>query len=389
MSASLIKSITAQSADMLALLKDLVLIQSGTYNKTGVDHVGCCIASQFQNSVFSVETKAHDKYGDMLLVSSPACGRHDNILLVGHMDTVFPADTHFTDWHEGNNKVIGPGVIDMKGGLVVGIYALKALAAEGLIEHLPIKFLFNSEEEVGSPASDSWIEAQARRSAMAFVLECGGMDGQIVTGRKGRLGLTIEVAGQAGHAATITKNKASAILALAHHIVALEALNTGRSGLTVNVGQIQGGMGPNSVPEKAWAAVDVRYLNTKEKTGFQQSLDDIITRPVVQGTHTSVETVSDRPPMVQSDQNRALYKVAAQQAELLNIAIKEEVRAGASDANLIAAQDTPVLDGLGPIGDCDHSDREYMFIDSLVQRCQLLTLTILDCWQRFQTGNLF
>jgi glutamate carboxypeptidase len=224
---------------------------------------------------------------------------------------------------------------------------------------------------------------------MAFVLECGGLSGEAVTGRKGRLGIRLEVFGKAGHAAFITRNKASAILALAHKIVALEALNGQREGLTVNVGRIEGGIGANSVAEYARAETDVRFITKAEADFFEERLAEITEDGRIAETSAKAERVSFRPPMEQTGRNRALLRVIASQAEALHLPLKEELRSGVSDANFIAQENISVIDGLGPIGGQDHSDREFMIKESLIQRCQLLALSMIEAWQRYQTGNLF
>jgi glutamate carboxypeptidase len=386
---SLVAHIDARRAEMLAFLKELVLIQSGSHNKPGVDRVCRLIAETTKQLGLELTTTIQKSYGDILIASTPSAGDKDNILLIGHMDTVFPEDTSFNWWREDEKNAYGPGVIDMKGGLVVGIYALKALAALGMLDGIPLRFIFNSEEEVGSPVSGPVIAFEAQRSAMAFVLECGGLDGQIVTGRKGRVGLKIEVRGQAGHAAFAGNGKASAILELAHKIIELEKLNSCIPGLTVNVGQIHGGIGPNSVAESAWAMVDVRFSSRKGEEFFQTKLDEIAGRPSISGTTVRAEVVGSRPPMEQTAENRALFRVVEEQARELGIPVVEEYRMGASDANIVAEEETPVIDGLGPIGDLDHSDREYLVKSSMVQRCQLLALSIMKCWRLNQAGRLF
>jgi glutamate carboxypeptidase len=277
----------------------------------------------------------------------------------------------------------------MKGGLVVGIYALKALAAEGVLTKIPVKFLLNSDEEIGSPVSKDIIFAEAKQSSMAFVLEAAGMKGQMVTGRKGRLGIRLTVTGKAGHAAFAGPEKASAVLALAHKIVQLEALNGQPLGLTVNVGQIGGGIAPNSVPEEAWAQVDVRFEDNETKSIFQNQFDTIVEDSTVKGTRTVSEIVSQRPPMEASKKNRSLFRVAKRLAHEMGVFLEEEFRSGGSDANLIAAVGIPVLDGLGPVGDLDHSDQEFMIKESLVQRCRLLVHLLLECRRMQETGRLF
>jgi len=374
---------------MRAFLKEIVLIQSGTTNKAGVDRVCRMISELFQSMDVNVEYVAQETFGDLLVVTTPACCDGRNIIVTGHMDTVFPADTHFNWYHEDENYAYGPGVIDMKGGLVVGIFALKALAEAGRLQDMPLTFVFNSEEEVGSPVSTEVISAAARKSAMGFVLECGGMQGEVVTGRKGKVGLTLIARGQAGHAAYGCDNKSSAVLALAHRIIALEALNSACKGLTVNVGRITGGIGPNTIPESAEAEVDVRFSTFEEKRFFEERLDEILAAPAMAGTDVIARISGQRPPMEQNEENRALYRVVAEAAEALNLPVKEEYRWGVSDANTIAAAGTPVIDGLGPIGRHDHSDREYMVIESLYERCHLFAATLDSCWRLFEAGSLF
>ena len=376
-------------AEMIVLLKKLVLIQSGTYNKAGVDRVGSLIADTIEPLGLAFETIPLKSYGDILVASTPSAGDTENILLLGHMDTVFPEDTDFDWWREDEKNVYGPGVVDMKGGLVVGIYALKALEACGLLHEIPLRFIFNSDEEIGSPGSGPVIASETGRSSMAFVLECGGLENQIVTGRKGRIGIKLETRGRAGHAAFAGKDKASAILELAHKIIELERLNNPASGMTVNVGRVNGGTGPNSVAESAWALVDVRFSSRKEVKFFNAQLDESIGRPVIAGTITKWEVVGRRPPMEQTAGNRDLFRVVREQAGKLGMTVVEEYRVGASDANSVASQNIPVIDGLGPVGAMDHSDREYMVKDSIVDRCQLLALSIVQCRRLNQAGRLF
>ena len=144
------------------------------------------------------------------------------VLLVGHMDTVFPKETDFNWYKEDKENSYGPGVVDMKGGLVVGIYALMALDKLGLLQQIPLTFVFNSDEEIGSRSSVDLIQKEANSSAFAFVLEAGGLENEIVTGRKGNLTIELHIEGEAGHAAFATKNKPSAILEMAHKIIEFE-----------------------------------------------------------------------------------------------------------------------------------------------------------------------
>jgi len=378
-----------QEKAMRDALRGLVLIQSGTHNKAGVDRVCREIYELLDPLGFDRRILPQEKYGDILIASVPADEGKRRILLTGHMDTIFPTDSDFCGWREDDQHLYGPGVIDMKGGLVVGIFALRALFTQGLLQDLPLTLLFNSEEEIGSPVSRPLFAAEADRSAMAFVLECGGRQGQIVTGRKGRLGLKLAARGQAGHAAKVVDGKKSAILDLAHVIIELEGLNGRFPGVSVNIGQTAGGIVPNSVPEEAWAAIDVRSPSVQGFDFFHSRLDELMKRRQAKGMDLRVEAVGQVPVMEATEKNKALFTVIAGEARRLGIPVVEQFRAGASDANIIAEAGTPVVDGLGPIGEHDHSDREYLITESLYTRSALLALSLLAAWRRYETGDLF
>jgi len=206
---------------MFRLLREMVLIQSSSYNKKGIDRVAGLIQSAFNNNKVFCHVVEQKTSGNHLIVRSfknpPS---HAPALLVGHMDTVFPEDTAFNWYKEDDKKSYGPGVADMKGGLIAGIYAIKALEHAGLLQKIPITFFFNSDEEIGSTSSGKLIKNEAKKSAFAFVLESGGLAGELVTGRKGRISIKLDIKGKAGHAAYADKNKASAIVELAHKTIA-------------------------------------------------------------------------------------------------------------------------------------------------------------------------
>ncbi len=378
-----------QSDGILELLKDLVLIQSSTHNKPGVNRVCDAVVKAVEDLPFRLTRFENENYGDTLIFSSHSAGDSGNILLVGHLDTVFPEDTDFKFFREDEKNVYGPGVIDMKGGIVSIIYALKALNSCNMLSKIPIRVIFNTDEEIGSPVSRAIIALQAKKSAMALVTECGGMNGEVVTGRKGRLGLEIHVKGKAGHAANLTEAKSSAVLDLAHKIIEIESLNNTFPELTVNVGKIEGGTGPNSIAETAMAAIDIRYSTEETFSAFMIRLEEINDRIDVTGTTSRLVKIADRPAMVTTEQNRELFNIAAEAGKSLNISVLEEFRSGGSDANIISAAGTPVIDGLGPIGMYDHSDREYMIKNSLLNRTKLLVSIIELSHQRLVSGRLF
>ncbi|PIE55890.1 MAG: peptidase [Desulfobulbus propionicus] len=374
-----------------ALLKELVELQSHTNNIEGVNRVGRAMASALAATAMQLEVRSSSTVGDHLVFRSPACTGTGvrPILLVGHMDTVFPPDSPFKTYREEGELVRGPGVIDMKGGLVVAVQALLALHRTGLLARIPVIFICNSDEETGSLDSRELITREAEKAQCGLIFECGGLGGGIVTGRKGKIGYRVEAFGRAGHAAFAKPGpKPSALLALAHAIIALEALNDPGQGITLNVGRVEGGIGPTTIPERAVALVDTRVKDSAAAVALEARLHKVLS-PKNPDTRLVVEAETSRLPMEQTAPNRYLFSLVAEQAGTLGQHVVEEFRSGVSDANIIAASGTPVLDGLGPIGDQDHSDREYMVRQSLPERCALATMTILELWSRANQGELF
>jgi glutamate carboxypeptidase len=372
------------SAEMFKLLESLVLIQSSSHNKPGVDAVAQRLIAALAPDHIACETVKQASPGNHLIARTPAAGRGaPQILLVGHMDTVFPADTDFNWYKEDAAHCYGPGVADMKGGLVAGIFALKALASQDLLAGIPLTFIFNSDEEIGSGSSRSLIRQEARRSVFAFVLECGGLNGEVVTGRKGNIAVSLDVKGQAGHAAYAGPGKGSAILELARKTIAFESLNDPERGLTVNVGLVTGGIGSNTVAENAAAGIDFRFADSGDYDVLKEKIEVLATRCAVPNTTATYVMTSTRPPMPVCPENEKLYEVIEATGAKLDIAVGAEQRPGVSDANLIAAENVPVVDGLGPVGAKDHSADEYILKNTLPQRALLIAGSILEGWRKY------
>ncbi|WP_028574829.1 M20 family metallopeptidase [Desulfonatronovibrio hydrogenovorans] len=373
----IVEQVSFLKGEMLELLEELVLIQSGTMNKTGLDRMARTVFRALSGILPQVEIISMQECGNMVLAWNNEARTCKPILLVGHMDTVFPQDTDFNFFRQDREKIYGPGVMDMKGGLVVGFFALKALSRLGLLEDIPITFICNSEEEIGSPFSRVLIEEQARKSRAAFVLEGGGVDGQVAVGRKGKIGLDLKVTGRAGHAGVAGLDKPSAVLEAAHKTIALEALNHPPDVL-VNVGLVQGGIGPNTIAREAVLGVDARFADQKNHDAILEEIRKIAGQTRVPGTRTEMRVISSRPAMPTSRNMERLYQLVEGAAQKVGVPIAREIRGGVSDANFIAATGTPVLDGLGPCGDLDHSDQEFIIKKTLPQRAALVAQSILE-----------
>lgn len=296
-------------------------------------------------------------------------------LLVGHCDTVWPLGTlQEMPFGVEENVVRGPGVFDMKGGLVQMLFALAALRA-ALIEPTVVPVVFiNSDEEQGSPTSQRHIRRLARCAHRAFVLEPAlGLDGKIKTARKGAGRFTIQIQGKSAHAGLDPESGSSAILELSHVVQQLHELNDPEAGISVNVGTIDGGTRPNVVANAGSAEVDVRITTHEQARQIEEAIRAL--EATTAGTSLAIEGGIGRPPMEPTPESRRLWAQARRAASLLDLELEEGRSGGVSDGNLIS-QHTPTLDGLGPVGDGAHARHEFCYVDQMVERSALLALLL-------------
>lgn len=368
--------IDAHEQEMHALLERIVRINSYTTIKSGVDAVGDVLEEVMLDMGFTVRRDNQTAAGDNLIAENALRTDGRRVLLCGHMDTVFPPEDGFDCYRPDGANIIGPGVVDMKGGLVVGIYALKALQAAGKLDDMPIAFVFNSDEEIGSPDSRELIVEQAKNAALALVFECSGPGGKVVTARKGKLSFELAIKGQAGHSGNFTGPKATAILELAHKTIAIEALNNPDKGVSANVGVISGGVGPNTIAPAAHARIECRYWKETDGVILREAIEAVAAETFVPGTTTELTVIPGRPTMEKSEATEKLYSIVKAAGSDLGIPVEKSARGGVSDANFIAQAGTPVLDGMGPTGGKDHSHDEYMIASSLTERTILAAVTM-------------
>ena len=353
-------------------LATLVGIDCGTHNKAGVDQVGVWVRDRCLAWDWAVEHYPQTEYGDCWLARLRGLGE-GRVLLMGHLDTVYPEGTAAARpmYYEGA-KILGPGVCDMKGGVLAGLYALRALQTIGFKDFAELLMFFTSEEEVSSPISRPFSSALAQQVDAVLVLEAGRMNGDIVSARKGSGEFTVKVIGKAAHAGVEPEKGAHAILELAHQIIALHQLNGLVSGVTVNADVIRGGTVPNVIPDEAWAEVDVRSIDPIGAAAIQRALADLPKRTTIPGTRVEISGRFKYPPMAKTPATALLVEFARETARELGFDVEDAATGGASDANVIAGLGVPVLDGLGPVGGLDHSPDEYIEADSIVPRTALV-----------------
>ena len=361
---------------MVALLADLVNIDSGSYDKPGVDAVGARIRAFLAEHGIDCETIPNATYGDAIRARVGA-GSGPAVLLMGHRDTVFPAgEAARRPFRVVDGKAMGPGVADMKAGLVMNAFVLAAFARAGGAAH-PLVGLFTGDEEIGSPSSRDVIAASARGARAVFNAEPGRASGAVVTGRKGGVFLRLAVTGRAAHSGANFADGISAIEELARKIVALHALTDLSRGTTVNVGLVSGGQTVNTVAPSAGAEIDLRFVTPADRAAAMAAIEAIVATRFVPGTHATLDIAGEFLPLVESERGAALYRHYAACAAELGLAAPSEFTGGCADSGFAAATGAPTLCATGPIGGKAHTPDEYLDVGTLVPRARTLALAIL------------
>jgi glutamate carboxypeptidase len=371
--------LASQKQAMIDLLRDVVNIDSGSYDKAGVDAVGARFEKHFAEHGISVWREQHDTFGDAIhaLVAKPG-SNEEPILLMGHRDTVFSkgeAERRPFTIREG--RAYGPGVADMKAGLVMNVFVAAAFKRFGGSPH-PIKVLITSDEEIASPSSRPVIEREGRAARAVFNSEPGRPTGNVVTGRKGGIFMHCAVTGKAAHSGANFAAGVSAIGELAQKIVQIHALTDLARGITLNVGLIAGGQSVNTTAPSAEGQIDFRYVEPADREAVMAAINKIVATSYVPGTSATLTIKGEFLPAVQSATSKALferYQGAAKQVGLTTL--QGEFSGGCADSGFTAAVGTPTICGVGPVGGLAHTPEEYLELDSIVPRAQALALAIL------------
>jgi glutamate carboxypeptidase len=359
----------------LADLERLVNIDCGSYTKAGVDSVGAWTAAFLERLGARVERRPHDTLGETVVATFDGkAGAGPRVLLIGHMDTVFDEGTAAErPFRVEAGKAYGPGVTDMKSGLLAGLYAIQAVRdALGGLPFEQLVFIANPDEEIGSPSSSPHIRALAADADVCLVLECARANGDIVSARKGILDLRLTVHGRAAHAGVEPEKGRNAIVEAARLVRELQALNGRWPAVTVNPGVIAGGTRPNVVPERCTLEVDIRAVARDDLEAAEAAVRELAASTIVPDTQVDVEEMGRHWPMEKLERSGRLVEHVQAVAKRLGFEVRDTLTGGASDANTTAGLGVPTIDGLGPIGGNDHSPAEYLDVDSIVPRTTLL-----------------
>lgn len=364
-------------------LERLVAIDSGSYQPDGVEAVARWLTLRLGQLGAMVRREPVDGPTGTYLATFEGVPAGPTVLLLGHADTVFEAGAASRrPFRVEGTRAYGPGVLDMKAGLLLGLHALMVLRGDQTekAEWLPVGrlvYVIGPDEEIGSPTSTRVIEKFAKDADVALDLEGARPDGAIVSARAGMTHLRIDIKGRSAHAGIEPERGRSAVLEAAHKVIALHALNDRAAGLAVNAGLVSGGSRPNIVPDTASITVDVRARRRAEQEEALASIGSIVGSSTVQGTTAAMQLLANYWPMELTPASARLAEMAVDLAGELGISLEHTATGGASDANTTAALGVPSLDGLGPVGGHAHSEEEYLELDSVAPRTTFLAALLL------------
>ncbi len=376
----------------LALLEALVRENSFTDNVPGGTRVGEILAAELRGIEGLNSVRAHESARFAPHWSARTAAAEGSaegcVAIVGHLDTVFPPGT-FEGFRREGPRACGPGVLDMKGGLVVVIEALRALAHVGVLARVPIRIVIVSDEEVGSPEGKRVIEEELRGAGAALVFEAGRAKDAVITTRKGTGSARIVAAGRAAHAGLAHADGANAIWALARFVDHAQRLTDYGRGVTVNVGTIRGGQSKNTVPDHAEAQLDFRYERLADGEALLAALAEAAKEAAVPGTTLTVAGGIARSSLERTAPSVALYEAYAACARAAGLGGGEApLVGGGSDAATTAAMGVPSIDGLGPRGTGFHTHDERIEVETLVPKAEALARYLLGCMPAFETDGI-
>lgn len=372
---NLLNHFNAKQHAILDSIRLLVERETPSREEARLNEIAGVVASQLRDLGGEVDLIPQPGYGAHLRARFQ-CGHPSTsarVLVIGHLDTVWPVGTlarmPFRVTTEG--AAHGPGIFDMKSGVVTAIESLNAIQALSLQTKHPITLLLTCDEEIGSRTSRAMVEEEAKQAAAALVLEPPITGGVVKTGRKGIGVFTVRAIGRAAHAGLDPRNGVNANVELAHQVLRLAAMNDYERGVTVSVGLIKGGSALNVVPAEATAQADVRFWTPEDGERVVNEIRGL--QSVLDGARIEIIGGVNRPPMPRSEKNIALYEHARALAAEIGFDLKEAVVGGGSDGNFTAALGVPTLDGLGVDGAGAHADHEHIIVGDIPRRATLLT----------------
>ncbi|MCK4668086.1 M20 family metallopeptidase [Candidatus Dependentiae bacterium] len=363
----------------LNLLEVLVNTNSGSYNIKGNNIVLNLISDKLTGLGFRSDIKSGSDNRSYLLASNVP-DDEDAYLILGHLDTVFSPDSGFDKFTRVNSSTItGPGVIDMKGGIVVFYLAMKILHDLKFLSKIPIRIIFNTDEEIGSYSVRELFKSIQAQVLGVFNFEGARESGALVTARKGVGDFKVVVHGKSAHAGSHFTEGSNAIIALSDKVLKISKITNLEKGITVTPGIIKGGTRTNVIPDYAEVDIDIRVCDNRDIASIEEQLTDIIKEEFVPGTSCELIGSFSRPSLKKTEKIEKTFQYFKKSAsELYNIELTAESTGGGSDSNFFGDLDILMIDGLGPVGGNDHTTDEYIELETIKQRAAIFSLTLIS-----------
>ncbi|CAH0211494.1 M20 family metallopeptidase [Roseomonas sp. CECT 9278] len=375
--------IASQKDAMLAEIEAMVNTDGGSYDKPGVDRTGAQVVRFLEAHGIATEAVPREKHGDCIrgiVEGGHALGtgnQRSNIVLMGHRDTVFPkGEPERRPFRIEGARAYGPGVADMKAGIVMNMFVLAAFAKFGGAPG-PLVGLFTGDEEIGSPEGRPVIEAEAANARVVFNSEPGRVSGNVVKARKGGVFSVVDVEGKAAHSGGNFEAGISAIGEAAHKIVAIHALTDLKRGITLNVGLIEGGQSVNTTAPSCRFQIDLRTIDLADRDEVMGKIHDIVARAYVPGTRATLTIKGEFRPLNPTPESERVFSVYQAAAAESGLKVEAEFTGGCADSGFTAALGVPTLCGVGPVGGLAHSPQEYLEVESIVPRAQAMARAII------------
>lgn len=376
---NILRAIEAKEQQALQFLEQLVNIDSGIDHPAGIEQVAHLVGDRLATMGFDVQYINYPGVCTHLLAHKQGA-TDTKVMVTGHMDTVFPRGTAAArPFTIRDGQAYGPGVLDMKGGITTALLALESLYEAGWNDKTVTVF-FCGDEETGHPYTNAvdHFQQEALGQAAVFNMESGRPDGAVVIGRKGGIKPEIRVKGRTAHAGNEPEKGANALLELIYKLAEVQNITNRDAGTTVNIGVVHGGVADNVVPGDAYAKIDIRFTQVAEADTILQALRDIAARQYVAGTETTM--TGDKivfMPMETTAAGQALFQLIQEQGRKLAIPdIQGVVMGASSDSCWTTIAGAPTVCSMGPRGGLNHSEREYIVIEGLIERAKLLALAL-------------
>ncbi|WP_020580738.1 M20 family metallopeptidase [Endozoicomonas elysicola] len=360
-------------------LKPLINVDCGTWTPAGVSKVADIMTEKYQGIGWQVTRHSFDeKVGPGLLATNKPEAEEYDIMLIGHLDTVFPEGT-VAEWSlsQDGEKAYGPGVADMKSGQLNMFKAISQLP-EDVADRLSICVCMNPDEEIGSIYSGDWLKSIASKSRYVLVAEAARADGSLVKARKGMASYKVEFNGKAAHAGNEPEKGISAITELAHWITTLNQETNFEIGTTLNFGVVKGGSAGNVVPDYASTVLDIRFWDNDDYARLEKKIQNMLENPSLRGIKIELTREAHKPAFTPNEGSEKLMALIEKTGQDMGLNITWQAVGGGSDANLTGSLGVPTIDGLGPIGGAMHSRNEFLVLDSIEPRLNLLRNVLIN-----------